>query len=120
MMACVIAVLLLSFGTSLTNERSILRLSIGKRFRYASDDEPGVFRDFNELTGGEQIAFPMLPAHERFHADDRAALRFDHRLIMQHELVALERAAQLRFEREPLDRMHVDLVGIELERVSPL
>ena len=45
----------------------------------------------------------MLPSHERLEPDDLVVRQRDQRLVVQHELVALERAAQLRLELEALD-----------------
>ena len=44
----------------------------------------------------------MRPPHERFGADDGSRPQVEDRLVVQHELVALERAAQLRLELETL------------------
>jgi hypothetical protein len=39
-----------------------------------------------------------VPAQQRFEADDLLVLGTNHRLVMQHEFVILERAAQREFE----------------------
>jgi hypothetical protein len=49
----------------------------------------------------------VLPAQERFHAGDAAADNVALGLIVQPELLALERVPQTRFQRQPLERIGV-------------
>ena len=49
----------------------------------------------DELVGTEQAALGVVPAHERLDARDAPVGELDDRLVVQRELAAVERAAQL-------------------------
>ena len=66
------------------------------------DDEAALLGDPEELVGAEQPALGMLPADERLERLDRAGRERDDRLVVDDDLVALERAAQLDRELLPL------------------
>ena len=51
----------------------------------------------------------MLPPHERFDTGDRASLEDDDRLVVEHELLLLDRAAQIGLQLDPLQRHRVHL-----------
>ena len=59
----------------------------------------------------------MVPAQQRLDAGDLAGRHIDLRLIVQRELVALQRAAQRGLQRQALDRLRLDLLGEEAEAV---
>ena len=61
----------------------------------------------------------MLPAQQRLEADDALAAHRDARLVVEAQLVALERAPQAGLEREPLESASVELGRVELERAVP-
>ena len=79
------------------------RLAAGRLLHPAADrlDQAAVLGDRDELAGVEQAALGMVPAHQRLEADDLAAAQGDHRLVVQLELVAVERVAQLALGLEP-------------------
>ena len=52
-----------------------------------------------------------LPAHQRLHGDDLAALEVHLRLVVQHEILFHHRAAQRRLERHAALHRHVHLRG---------
>ena len=58
-------------------------------------DQPAVLGDRDELAGVEQAALGVVPAHQRLDAGDLAGAEAIDRLVVQLELVALERVAQL-------------------------
>ena len=62
----------------------------------------------------------MLPANQGFHAGDAAAAQVDDRLIVQHELFALERAPQAGLEHRVLERRSGRFVRVELVGVLAL
>ena len=59
----------------------------------------------------------MVPAQQRLDAGDLAARHVDLGLVVQRELVALQRAAQGALQRQALDRLRLDLLGEEAEAV---
>ena len=60
----------------------------------------------------------MLPAQQRLGADDAAARQVELRLVVDDELVLVERRAQAILERDaPLDR-GVHVLGVEVEAVA--
>src|SRR5918995_6687479 len=78
--------------------------------------EPALFGERQEMSRREQPARRVLPAHERLHAPDRPPGQRRLRLVVQHELPRVDRAAQLADEREPVAavvvaRGQVDLVA---------
>ncbi len=62
----------------------------------------------------------MLPADERFHADNAIAAELDLRLIMQPEFVAAQRPAQFVSQLDLLAHLDVELLGMEAILVAPL
>ena len=68
-----------------------------------------------ERAGAAQAVHGVLPAHERLDAGDAAGREIDLRLVVQDQLVALERAAQLGDQGQPLARVAVAgrVVGLE-------
>ena len=75
----------------------------------------GVLGVREERAGSAQAVDGVLPAHERLDAGDASGREVDLRLVVQDELVALERAAQLGDQREPLARVTVTgrVVGLK-------
>jgi hypothetical protein len=60
----------------------------------------------------------MLPAQQGLDAGNAVALKVALGLIVQDELVALERPAQAGFQHQPLDRLGLDLRGMQQTRVA--
>ena len=71
-------------------------------------------RERDELLGEQRPETWVVPAQQRFHAPHDPGAEADDRLIVQLELLALDGAAQCRFELESfLDiRVHVGLVRL--------
>ena len=65
-----------------------------------------------------EAALRIVPAHQRFDADDAAGGEADLRLVMQHELPLGDGAAQARLERQPLHGAALHVVRAELVRVA--
>ena len=61
----------------------------------------------------------MLPAQQCLGANDVAGAQVDLGLVVQHQLVALDGAAQLGFQQQPLHRDGVDLLAVELDAIAP-
>src|SRR5216684_1308861 len=80
-------------------------------------DEPRLLRQRDELGRREQPATGMLPAHQRLRAGDLAGRQRHHRLVVETELAALQRAAQVGLELEQLHRAVVH-GGVELYAAS--
>jgi hypothetical protein len=59
----------------------------------------------------------VFPAQQRLDADDRASLQVDFGLVVEQELIPLERAAQAGFERQTFERVRVELIVVEPEQV---
>ena len=77
-------------------------------------DEPGFLGERDELDGRHNTEIGMLPAHQRLDARDPLRIEVELRLIMQEELAALQAAAQGRLKRQPLERVDIDLLRVEL------
>ena len=59
----------------------------------------------------------MLPAHQGFDAGNPSSPGVHLGLVIQHELVAFQRAPQTGFQREQFRRMQIHLRRIELKIV---
>ena len=79
------------------------------------DDEPGLLGDGDELDRRHPAELRMIPARQRFEAGDGAIFEPHDRLIEDGDLVALERAAQIGFDRQPvgLARAHRGLEHVD-------
>ena len=62
----------------------------------------------------------MPPAHQGLHADDAPAGDLDARLVVDQELLALERLAQAGLERQALEGLGVHRRGVEADRLAPV
>ena len=67
--------------------------------------------------GGKHAVFGMGPAQQRLDAGDLAGRQIHLRLIVQRELLALQRMAQAVFQRQAFDRLHLRFLGEEAEIV---
>ena len=63
-------------------------------------DQPGVLGERDELVGKDQAALGVLPAHQGLGADDLAGADADLGLVVQDELAAVQRPAQVPEQRE--------------------
>ena len=70
--------------------------------------------------GRHEPAGRVLPAHERFEGDDAVLGERHDRLVLHHELVVLQRAAQVGLELEPGDRGRVHLGFVDAVAALPL
>ena len=84
------------------------------------DDDAGFFGDRDEFAGLEAPEARMIPAQQRFEARDGAVLQPHDRLEEDFHLVAVERAAQIGFERQTVGAQrahrrpeHFDAVAAE-------
>ena len=81
-------------------------------------DEVGFLGERNEMRGRDVAVPGQPPAQQGLGADDAAVAQVDFRLVADIELVALQRAAQLALQHQPLDRRGVHLRGVEGEGVA--
>src|SRR5439155_599085 len=102
----------------LTNVRSILRQSIGKRERPERVDQVGVLRDGDELPGGDRSTLRVVPAHQRFDPDDAPVGEHDLRLVVHLQLALLQREPQLVLQFDSLGGLPGHGGGVELEAVA--
>src|SRR5690606_41212313 len=82
------------------------------------DDEVRLLRDGDELGGAELPVARMLPAHERFEADEALVRERDDRLIEHSESALFDGAAQVALDGNALillaahlGRENLDAVG---------
>ena len=80
--------------------RGHLIARLDQYMRGERDDEPGLFRDGDELGRRIDVAIGTLPAQQRLEAGDPRRRELDDRLIEDRELLALDRAPQLGLERQ--------------------
>ena len=76
--------------------------------------QPNLLDDREECVRVEQPAGGVLPAHERLRAEDGTGGHVDLRLVVQHELMVIERGVEV------LDRLEPDAVGLVELRVVAL
>ena len=67
-------------------------------------DQAAVLGDRDEVGRVEQAALGVLPAHQRLEPMISPVREGDHRLVVEVELVAFERVAQLALDLEPAQR----------------
>ena len=79
-------------------------------------DQAGFLRDGDEISGRHESELRAYPAYQSLQTGDPTGRDIDLRLIVQHEFAIVQRIAQVRFEFQPLHRMRVQLLGIELKR----
>ena len=60
----------------------------------------------------------LIPAHKRFTAFDSTVLEGVFRLVVQPELVVLERSSQLALQHQAFDGLHVHVGRIVLEAIA--
>src|SRR6185312_6222445 len=76
-------------------------------------DQARLFGQRDEASRRDQALLRMLPAQQRFEADDAARLQARLRLVVHGQLVALERAPQRVLEAEALVHAVVQFRAIE-------
>src|SRR5439155_17728657 len=64
------------------------------------EDHAGFLEHRNELERRDKPEVGALPTHQGFDADNTPRLDVDIRLVVQHELVLVQRASQLAPQRE--------------------
>ncbi len=82
-------------------------------------DEPALLGQRDELHGRHQPQLRMLPAHQRLDPAQTAVGQRHLRLVVQAQLVALHRLAQLAEQFEALAHALVHRLGPVLEAVAP-
>ena len=65
-------------------------------------DQPAAFGDRDEVGRRDRAAARVLPAQQRLEAGDGAVLEPHDRLVGERELLALDRAAKVGFELQPV------------------
>src|SRR5690606_2831134 len=68
-------------------------------------DEAALLGERDELRGADEAVLVVVPAAERLEAEHLAGLERDHRLVVEAQLGALERAAQVGLEEQAADRL---------------
>src|SRR5215216_3804908 len=81
------------------------------------DDQPGLFRDPNELCGRQQTPLRVSPTHQRLDPEHLAALHRDDGLVMDPELLSLHGLLQFVLEPQPLPGVNGHLLPVEFEPV---
>ena len=81
------------------------------------NDEAGLFGERDEIVGLDHAAGRMLPADERFESGNDAGRDFYDRLVVDDELLALERLTHVALQRQLAHRSVVDFGGVELDIV---
>ena len=69
------------------------------------DDQAGLLGDRDELVGRDHPALGVAPAQQRFQPDDTLVGEVDQWLVVQLELPTLDRVAQVRLDRHPLNQV---------------
>ena len=82
-------------------------------------DEPAFLGERDEGAGRDQATLRMLPARQRLEAGD-LAVDARLRLVVQHQLAALDRRSQVVLERAPLAQPLVHVGLEEADRAAPL
>jgi hypothetical protein len=82
------------------------------------EDEARLLGERNEHSRGDITVSRQPPAQQRLGADHAAVAHIDLGLVANHELVALDRAAQLALEHETFDRGRIHLRRIEREGIA--
>ena len=83
-------------------------------------DEPTLLGHRDELIGHQQAALGMLPAQQGLGADHLARARVHHGLVVQHQLLAFDGAAQASLQGHALEGPVVHARGAELIVVPTL
>src|SRR5712691_2287411 len=74
---------------------------LADRPRADVDYHPGFFAQGNESGRRDKAVIGALPAHQSFDSEDAPGLDVDLRLIMEYELVFLQRIAKLVLQGKP-------------------
>jgi serine/threonine-protein kinase len=81
-------------------------------------DQVRFFRERDELRGRDVAVVREPPSHQRLAADHPPVAQVHLRLVEDHELVALHRAAELALHHQPLDRGRAHLAREEAVAVA--
>src|SRR6185295_10771818 len=84
------------------------------------NDESALFGDVEKRLGSEQSLLGMLPAKQRFGANQTLVAQADTRLEKNAELFALERCRQFGFETQPTHRTLCDFGTEELIKAGAM
>ena len=79
-------------------------------------DQTGALADGDELVRGDPTECRMVPSQQRFDGNDLARREIGLRLVVDEQLFALERFAQIGSQRQSSRRRTIVLVGVELHR----
>ena len=81
-------------------------------------DEIRFLGERHEVRRKHEAALGQVPAQQRFDAFDAPRRDAVLRLVVQAQLVALERAAQLALQHQPLDGLRIHVARVVLEAVA--
>ena len=85
------------------------------------DDQPALLGHRDETTGGDQALGRMLPSDERLHSHRGELPELHHRLVVEHQLAALEGPVQRVLGGHPIDDLDPHGLAEGLDpRSSPL
>ena len=102
---------------SLALPRHVLQASLPEYPTTDRNDQAGFFRKRNEFARRQHGSILMAPAQQRLDAGDLAGDQIDLGLIVQQELVALQRVTEVRLHREPLDGLGPAIAGEKPETI---
>ena len=97
-----------------------LRAGLAEHPAAERHDQARGLGDADELAGRHEPALGVRPAHERLDAGRAAGAERHLRLVVQHQLVPLERAVQLVLQGEPAARVAQRGVVVDLAAAAPL
>src|SRR5581483_5953646 len=82
-------------------------------------DEPGFLRDWNKPVGRDHAQLGMLPSQKRLGADYSLALQVKLRLIVENQLLPLQRAAEIVLQFQTVARLRAHFGVEEHESILP-
>ncbi len=99
-----------------------LRAGLAQHPATQPDDEAGLLRQRHEVLRQQVPESGVVPPHQRLEAEDLAGLHVHHRLVVQDQLLALDRGAKRRLHLEALAHVshHAGFVRGEAALALPL
>ncbi len=104
-------------GNAVGKPLRILAASLTQYPRANLHDGPAFLRNRNEVSGHHHAELRVVPSDQGFHASTGIGVQRDAWLVVQHELIVLECAAQMRFHVDAILQGHAHLAHIVLEAV---
>ncbi len=81
-------------------------------------DQAGLLGDRNEVGGRDEAAIGMVPAKQRLGADQGPGFSVGFRLVMEFELIGVQRLANLVLHIKAVQRLRAHGLGEELEIIA--